>query len=100
MAYDITMCPGDACPRRERCYRYLAQPDARQDWFTTPPYDPRADACAAYWDVATVMPTAEQIRGRAYFVWVAAGRPEGCADAHWAHAERELTDAARARLRR
>lgn len=100
MPYDITMCPGDDCPLRDGCYRYLAVAAGRQDWFGATPYDRAAQRCAHFWDVAELMPTVEQVRDRAYFVWVARGRPEGEAESCWCEAERELTDAARSRLRR
>ncbi len=39
---------------------------------------------------ATQPPSHEQISLRAYFLWEAAGRPEGKADVFWHTAEREL----------
>ncbi len=37
-------------------------------------------------------PTQEEIRLRAYELWLAAGSPEGSGDAFWHQAEKELTE--------
>jgi hypothetical protein len=29
---DMTMCTNTACPKRTKCFRYLAIPDERQSW--------------------------------------------------------------------
>jgi len=35
---DITMCKGEGCSAREKCYRYRAKPDAMwQSWFSKTP---------------------------------------------------------------
>jgi len=34
---DITMCKGDKCPIKEKCYRYTAEPDEWQSYFTESP---------------------------------------------------------------
>lgn len=35
---DITMCEGQGCPQRERCWRYTAKPsEFRQAYFVDPP---------------------------------------------------------------
>jgi hypothetical protein len=40
---DITMCKGNRCPQREKCYRFNASPDPYlQAYFVDPPY--REDA--------------------------------------------------------
>jgi Protein of unknown function (DUF2934) len=96
MPYDITMCPGEGCPLRSTCYRARAVPLGRQDWFGRPPYDPVTQTCAHFWDVARLAPTEADIRHKAYFLWVTAGRPEGQSDAHWHAAKAALEAAARA----
>lgn len=98
MPYDITMCPGEGCPLRATCYRARAVPLARQDWFGRSPYDHLTQRCAHFWDVASLAPTDESIRQKAYFLWVAAGRPEGQAEAFWHAAKASLDAAARALL--
>ncbi len=45
---DVTMCPGGACPLRQRCFRYRAVPDARQEWFGAVPFDEEAATCALF----------------------------------------------------
>ena len=70
---DVTMCPGGACPLRQRCYRYRAVPDGRQDAFGAVPFDEEAGACELFWDVARLAPLDEAIRTRAYYLWLAAG---------------------------
>lgn len=99
MAVDITMCPGGACPLRDGCFRYRAQPDARQDWFGRAPYDDAAKGCEQFWSLEAMAPDEATIRTRAYFLWERDGRPEGRADAHWRAARAELEDALAARLR-
>ena len=96
---DITMCPGGACPLRQRCYRYRAHFGGRQDFFGTPPFAAAAGTCPELWDLARLAPTADAIRTRAYHLWLAAGRPDGAADDHWRAAEAELTAAVAAQLR-
>lgn len=94
MPHDLTMCPGGECPLRRQCYRHRAVPAGRQDWFGAPPYDALTGRCAQLWDLARLAPQEAQVRDRAYFLWVAAGRPEGRAEEHWAQARAELEAAA------
>ncbi|MBP6842290.1 MAG: DUF2934 domain-containing protein [Kofleriaceae bacterium] len=96
---DVTMCPGGACPLRQRCYRYRAVPDGRQDAFGAVPFDEEAGACELFWDVARLAPSDEAIRTRAYYLWLAAGRPHGAAETHWYAARAQLVAAAAALLR-
>lgn len=100
MPYDITMCPGDGCPLRDRCFRARAVPSARQDWLGSEPYNATLNRCEMFWDVASFAPTEEAIRERAYHLWLASGCPEGQADAHWRQASEELERAYAERLRR
>ena len=95
---DVMMCPGGACPLRQRCYRYRAVPRG-QDCFGAAPYDLEAGACDLFWDVARLAPTDDAIRTRAYYLWLAAGRPDGAAVAHWCAARAELLAAAARALR-
>lgn len=48
---DISMCPGDDCPRKEDCYRYTATPSPyRQSYFAKPVYDKKDKAkCTYFW---------------------------------------------------
>ena len=96
---DVTRCPGGACPLRQRCLRYRAIADERQERFGAVPYDDEARACALFWDVARLAPSEEAIRTRAYFLWLAAGRPHDAADDHWYAARAQLVAAAAALLR-
>ncbi len=96
---DLTMCPGGACPLRQRCYRYRAVFGGRQDFFGAPPFDAVAGTCDELWDVARLDPTDDAIRTRAYHLWLAAGRPDGDADRYWHAAAAELTGAAARELR-
>lgn len=48
---DITMCSGDNCPLKEKCYRYTANPnDLRQSYFMESPY--KNDGCEHFLDVS------------------------------------------------
>lgn len=91
------MCSAGDCPIRQRCYRYRGIPEGRQDWFVVPPFQPRAATCDSFLEIAP--PTEDAIRTRAYYVWLAAGRPEGTSDAHWEAARQSLEDAHRRALR-
>ena len=100
MPVDITMCEGGACPQRAQCYRFRGIPVGRQNWFGSPPWQPgQAGACDHFWDIAGFDATEQQIRDRAYWIWQAAGQPEGQAEAHWQQAEAELRQQLRAHLR-
>ncbi len=98
MPYDIIMCPGEQCPLRARCYRYRAVPQARQDWFGTAPYDATRERCEQFWDIASIVPSEQAIRDRAYMIWMASGCVDGRADEHWRQAHDELWAATSARL--
>jgi len=44
---DITMCTGDGCPLKEKCYRFTSIASERQSYFFTPPFDGKT--CEMYW---------------------------------------------------
>ncbi|MBL8680306.1 MAG: DUF2934 domain-containing protein [Myxococcales bacterium] len=90
MLYDQCACDGGDCPLRARCLRYRGERHGRQDFFGAPPFDPASGECEHFADVAALDPTDEQIRTRAYYLWLAAGKPEGRADEHWLEARRAL----------
>ena len=47
---DITMCEGNDCPLKERCYRFTATPNEyRQAYFVDPPYID--DECTYFWEL-------------------------------------------------
>jgi hypothetical protein len=50
---DITMCRGDDCPSKERCYRFMAIPNSHwQAFFSeTPVMLPGKDRCGHFWPV-------------------------------------------------
>jgi hypothetical protein len=95
---DIAMCTGQGCPLKTRCYRFRAVTAGRQDTFGAPPYDAVRWECEEFWDVARLRPSDADIRARAYFLWVAAGRPEGTAEADWQRARAALEAEVEARL--
>lgn len=46
---DIAMCTGGTCPRKQKCYRYIAVPDEyAQTYFSDPPVEPDGN-CSHYW---------------------------------------------------
>ena len=48
MSPDITMCSGEGCPVKEKCYRFTAKPNEyRQSYFVEPPI--RDGKCDHYW---------------------------------------------------
>lgn len=42
---DISMCSGENCLLKEECYRFTAQPDGLQSYFTIIPYDKINNKC-------------------------------------------------------
>lgn len=45
---DITMCSGEGCPVKEKCYRFTAKPSEYwQSYFIDPPI--KDDKCDHYW---------------------------------------------------
>lgn len=51
---DITMCTGEGCVQRTKCYRFCAIPDGFQSYFAIAPHD--NDECVHFW------PNREKIR--------------------------------------
>ena len=46
---DITMCSGEGCSHKEKCYRFTATPsEFRQSYFINPPIDENGK-CDHYW---------------------------------------------------
>jgi len=46
---DITMCRGEGCGMKERCFRYLADPSHYQSFFVTSPN--QGKECEHFWEV-------------------------------------------------
>lgn len=48
---DITMCPGNSCPRKQECYRFTATPNEHyQSYFVDCPVDKNEDgSCTMFW---------------------------------------------------
>lgn len=44
---DITKCKPVDCPHKEKCYRFTAEADEYQSYFTTPPI--KDGKCDMYW---------------------------------------------------
>ena len=47
---DITKCKGEGCDNKERCYRFLAEPDYLQSYFIGSPLDKDGN-CLYFWIV-------------------------------------------------
>jgi len=48
---DITMCSGTGCPKRARCYRFMARPNVPlQSYFDAPPFDSYTQECEHYYN--------------------------------------------------
>ncbi len=88
MNSDLTRCAGTGCPRRNECLRARLAPVARFDHFTRTPWDALRGVCEHHVPLPVV--DDEAVRTRAYHRWLAEGRPEGRADAHWHDARAEL----------
>jgi hypothetical protein len=49
---DITMCSGEGCHMKNKCYRFTAKPDEHwQSWFGTVPIED--GKCEMYWGTKT-----------------------------------------------
>jgi len=54
---DITMCTGENCPLKEKCYRYRARPSEKwQSYFVEVPYNHDKEKCDEYWEAIDEMP--------------------------------------------
>ncbi|MCU0447599.1 MAG: DUF2934 domain-containing protein [Microscillaceae bacterium] len=87
MAYDMTKCLGGDCPWREKCYRFTSETVGRQDFFAAIPYDEGKHRCTEFWD------NTEQIKAKAYEIWLREGRPKGLDVVHWELAKIEILEA-------
>jgi len=47
MSPDITMCQDTKCPKRKKCYRFMAKPEQFQSYFSTTPR--KNSKCEEYW---------------------------------------------------
>ncbi len=84
--HDITMCRGQHCPQKHLCYRNTAEIEGRQDYFPTLPFDFEQNTCAFFWqDVQRF----EQIKLRAYEIYLEERRTRGKDLEHWFKAEEE-----------
>ena len=46
---DITMCEGEDCPIKHKCYRFRAKSSEWQSYFVRPPYS--MDGCKYFWRI-------------------------------------------------
>lgn len=50
---DITMCTGEGCALKKRCYRNQAKPDPlHQSYFAAPPFIKETGECLYFWDMS------------------------------------------------
>lgn len=94
----LTHCPGHGCPLRNDCLRARLRVYGRFDAFVVSPWDAATGNCAQHIPLPAMTPSDAAVRERAYFGWLAEGRPSGCADAHWQAARAELIASAEADL--
>jgi hypothetical protein len=87
---DITMCGGEGCPLRFRCYRFRAETHGRQSYFGRAPYSAERGACDQFWALEGLEPSEGDIRTRAYFLWETGGRVEGTHEEDWRRARSQL----------
>jgi len=74
-----------SCPLKDDCYRHT-QPTPGRDRFGQLPYDFPSQSCAYF---VSNQPSEEFLRTSAYYLWLAAGKPEGHAEHFWAQAVRQ-----------
>ena len=48
---DITKCPGNGCPIKDKCYRHSAKDGVWQSWFTKEPFKikKKVFTCDMFW---------------------------------------------------
>lgn len=47
---DISMCKGEGCPLKEKCYRHMAKPDSHwQCFMEAVPYNKEKKSCDYFW---------------------------------------------------
>jgi hypothetical protein len=47
---DISMCKGEDCPIKNKCYRFTATPSQHwQSYFTESPYQKETKKCKHFW---------------------------------------------------
>ena len=71
-----------SCPLKDECYRHT-QPTPVRDRFGELPYDFQNQSCAYF---VSNRPSEEFLRTSAYYLWLAAGQPEGESDRFWQRA--------------
>jgi len=74
-----------SCPLKDDCYRHT-QPTPGRDRFADVPYDFQRQSCSHF---VSNQPTEDFLRTSAYFLWLAAGKPQGQSDRFWLLAERQ-----------
>ena len=47
---DISMCSGENCPSKDKCYRHTAPQSDYQTWFTNPPIKDGEEFCEYFWN--------------------------------------------------
>jgi len=47
---DISMCSGEHCPIKTKCYRFTAKPNPDWQSYTEHVYDTTNKKCEAFWD--------------------------------------------------
>jgi hypothetical protein len=47
MSHSFLLCPGDDCPLKSKCKRFLTKARGRQDFFGTPPFEMKA-TCSSF----------------------------------------------------
>ncbi len=87
MPYDVTMCDGGECPRKEDCLRFTGERYARQDFFGSPPYNKQTGECELF---MTNRPNPEWVRDLAYKYYLEENCPPNKELEHWLRAEQTL----------
>lgn len=85
---DMTLCSGDRCPIKQKCYRFTHKAYGRQNYFVGTPYNFTTQTCNYFWPIP--QPTEQDIQVHAYHIWQRLGSPEGQDMEIWLQAQREL----------
>ncbi len=87
MPYDITLCRGEHCPIKQKCYRFTLEVLGRHNFWTQAPYNSNTNSCEYF--ISSPL-NQDEIRLKAYEIWQKMGYPDDKSIECWLQAEKEL----------
>tara|TARA_R110002167_G_scaffold82498_5_gene225108 strand:+ start:2917 stop:3159 length:243 start_codon:yes stop_codon:yes gene_type:complete len=71
---DLTMCPGDECPIKNKCYRYRAVQELAQPYFRDIPFNFEKHECQGFKDINETSASVRNIDDKSWDLIVASDR--------------------------